>query len=469
MAARHRREIPRAVTNRRIAGAGVAGVAAVFATAPFAHADPVGAATASTSLAESGQAAHQAGAARPADSKNAVTPNYGFQKIRVGVQIKSGAYVPDGTSTAGTEVTITETGPFADQVFGGPEVTTCTTDPSTATSGSTATYCTTPQSLAVRAKMRAQAKRLALPAVDPIPNNQFYTAGPGDTVTFEQTSVNANLFTDPDSRSVDPCTLPDGTGPVCADEPTVLFTDNGLPPQTKDDSATVVDGHSVDIDVLSNDDAHGAPETISDVSDPKHGSAKVVSGSAAAVRSLAAAGSSLIRYTPAPGFVGHDSFSYTLSTANGTATGTVSVAVTAPPPTATDDRAHTAHDTAVTIDVLANDDANGGGALGIQSVGHPAHGTAQVKDGKVVYTPNPSFSGTDTFSYTAVTSGGTDTAQVTVTVAAAAPQSTPTPPLANTGGPALDLTELGVLLLVTGGAATAAGRRRHRAKHAGPA
>ena len=75
----------------------------------------------------------------------------------------------------------------------------------------------------------------------------------------------------------------------------------------------------------------------------------------------------------------------------------------------------------------------------------------------MVYTPDSGFTGTDTFTYVARTAYGTDTATVTVTVNG----------VANTGTQSGDLLGIAALLLVTGGAATLAGRRRRGAGHAG--
>ena len=87
------------------------------------------------------------------------------------------------------------------------------------------------------------------------------------------------------------------------------------------------------------------------------------------------------------------------------------------PPTATDDSTTTPEETPVEIDVLSNDADNNGGALTIQNVTDPAHGTAVITSGKVTYTPDLNWSGVDTFNYTILGSlGSTDSATVTVTV-----------------------------------------------------
>ncbi|GGQ17775.1 Ig-like domain-containing protein [Streptosporangium pseudovulgare] len=83
------------------------------------------------------------------------------------------------------------------------------------------------------------------------------------------------------------------------------------------------------------------------------------------------------------------------------------------PTTAADDTATTAPGTAVNVPVLANDTAT---APTISGVTKPANGTATISGGNVVYTPDPGFSGTDTFTYTVTTDCGTSTAKITVTV-----------------------------------------------------
>jgi hypothetical protein len=148
----------------------------------------------------------------------------------------------------------------------------------------------------------------------------------------------------------------------------------------------------------------------------------------------------------------------------------VTVTVTAPPPTAKNDHAHTKSGQAVTIDVLANDNANGGGTLELKSFGTPAHGTVTRDGDALVYTPADTFVGTDTFPYTVSTPFGTATATVTVTVTApVAPStstSTPATP-ASTGADVEQGLEIGAGLLLLGAAATAVGRRRARGRHAG--
>jgi hypothetical protein len=96
------------------------------------------------------------------------------------------------------------------------------------------------------------------------------------------------------------------------------------------------------------------------------------------------------------------------------------VTVTQPnrPPVARDDSAFTAKNTAVSLNVLANDSDPDGDALSLVAVGLAVNGTvANNGAGNVTYTPNNGFSGIDSFSYTISDGHGhTASANVTVTV-----------------------------------------------------
>ena len=87
------------------------------------------------------------------------------------------------------------------------------------------------------------------------------------------------------------------------------------------------------------------------------------------------------------------------------------------PPLANEDEAITNEDVAVTIDVLVNDSAGSGEILTIDSVEDPANGSAQIVDSKIVFTPDPGFSGIETFNYTIINDQAqVSTAEVAVTV-----------------------------------------------------
>jgi VCBS repeat-containing protein len=131
-----------------------------------------------------------------------------------------------------------------------------------------------------------------------------------------------------------------------------------------------------------------------------------------------------VTYTPNPDFHGVDSFTFKAVDSTGAASDDTTVTITVisvnDAPVAADDTATTVEDTAVVIDVVANDDDVDGDALSVLSVGDPPNGTAADNgDGTVTYTPDAGFTGSDSFAYDISDgNGGTDTASVTVTVAA---------------------------------------------------
>ncbi|MCI0394919.1 MAG: tandem-95 repeat protein [Chloroflexi bacterium] len=125
-------------------------------------------------------------------------------------------------------------------------------------------------------------------------------------------------------------------------------------------------------------------------------------------------------YTPTLNFFGTDVFTYTagdgVNTSAPTAV-TLLVAGVNDPPVAVDDEAQTQEDTAVTIDVLANDLEVDGQALAVVSVSQPVSGTAVINpDETVTYSPAANFYGVEFFTYKISDGVYTDTATVTVTV-----------------------------------------------------
>lgn len=458
-------------------GLGVAGLAALVVVAPPAQADTP-AATATTApagVAGSGTAAAPK-AAKPA--ADVVTPDYGMNKIRVGVQQKDGDYYPAGTTTAGSTITINETGPasaFAKMLWG----TECTTQAGTEAPGSTETLCLfTPRLVGVaaqRALARIHAPQAAVDramaklAAAPPTGSPYYPVEPGDTVTFTQSTVEPNMVIDSTPQTFGPCVLPvpvlvapvkgarttaaADALPTCPTAQAPLdaaFTDPGLPPVAVDDAVTTPYETAAEIDALKNDTTHGAPASITAVTHPAHGTAKihpVVGGKTP---------TEAITYTPATGFAGVDTFDYTLHTANGNSTASVTVTVTPPPPTAKDDSASTTSGQSVTVHVTTNDSANSDKAITLVSTTDPAHGSVRIDGADVVYTAGDNFVGTDTFDYTISTPFGTATATVTITVTA--PLNID--PIASTGVPTSEMVGISLALLMAGGAAAHVGRRR---------
>jgi len=206
-------------------------------------------------------------------------------------------------------------------------------------------------------------------------------------------------------------TVRDSVGAEATAEVTV--TVDNRPPVAVADSAEVNVGQSVDIDVLANDsDPEGDPITLVSVGEPSIGTAAVVGRQ--------------VRYTATAFGSGTDTFTYEIEAEGGRATGTVTVRLGAPPPTAADDSASTVEGRPVRVEVLANDVAGTGQALTISEVEDAPNGTTRIEGDAVVYTPDSGFVGTDRFEYT-VREGNGATASATVTIAV---ESANTPPVA---------------------------------------
>ena len=106
-----------------------------------------------------------------------------------------------------------------------------------------------------------------------------------------------------------------------------------------------------------------------------------------------------------------------MGTGGASTTAAVTPANTAP--SAVDDDVTTAGDTAVDINVTANDTDPDGDTLSVTSVTTPSNGTAVITAGStttVTYTPDADFIGTDSFDYTLSDGTYTDTGTVNVTV-----------------------------------------------------
>jgi hypothetical protein len=176
-----------------------------------------------------------------------------------------------------------------------------------------------------------------------------------------------------------------------------------------DDNTTTKEDTAVTIPVLNNDsDVDGNSLSVASVPTPANGAAGINPDNT-------------VTYTPNANFNGIDSFIYTVVDGNGGSdTATVSIIVLAvnDAPQAVDDSATTDQETAVTVDVLANDSDVDGDTLMITTVSNPTNGNAAINpDDTVTYAPTPGFFGVDTFTYTISDgNGGTDTATVTIDV-----------------------------------------------------
>jgi hypothetical protein len=201
-------------------------------------------------------------------------------------------------------------------------------------------------------------------------------------------------------------TISDGNGGNATGTVSVTITAINDAPSAGADSATTAEDTAKSISVLTNDsDPDGDTLAVTAVTQPAHGSA-----------TFTASG---VTYTPAANYNGADTFTYTISDGHGgTATGTVSISVTAvnDPPAAINDSGTTREGVAVAISVLTNDSDLEGNPLTVTGVSTPAHGAASFNSSSVTYTPAANFNGIDTFTYTVSDGAATNTATVTITV-----------------------------------------------------
>ena len=96
---------------------------------------------------------------------------------------------------------------------------------------------------------------------------------------------------------------------------------------------------------------------------------------------------------------------------------TVAVSPVNDAPVANADSRSTVEGTPILINVLANDTDVDGDILNIAAVDRAANGIVQIDQGQVRYVPNPGFTGTDSFIYTASDAvGATSSATATITI-----------------------------------------------------
>lgn len=161
-------------------------------------------------------------------------------------------------------------------------------------------------------------------------------------------------------------------------------------------------GEEIIIDVLANDTGNNI--VLADVDPAQHGQVIISNGA--------------LKYTPNTGYSGTDTFWYGITSGGEWQWAAVTVTVTSvvqpTPLKANNDVATTTVDTAVTIDVLANDTGTG---LSIGWFDSPGNGTLIVTNEKFLYTPNTGFIGTEDFWYELIDATGQTTwANVIITV-----------------------------------------------------
>ena len=181
---------------------------------------------------------------------------------------------------------------------------------------------------------------------------------------------------------------------------------NGANPPGTENQAVSTDEDTAAAFTLNAAPANANPLAYEVLTQPAHGT-------------LAGAGADRT-YTPAPNFSGSDSFTFRVRDGalnSNTATVSITVHSVNDAPSAVSDAAATDEDTAVVVDVLANDTDAEGEALTVTAAGNGVNGSAEVVGGQVVFTPATDYHGPASFTYTVGDAGGamaTGTVSVTV-------------------------------------------------------
>jgi hypothetical protein len=197
----------------------------------------------------------------------------------------------------------------------------------------------------------------------------------------------------------------------------VTLTVTPIAPTAVADSASGDENATITGNLATNDTpVAGESNTWTVATDPAHGSVVVNADGTYA-------------YTPATGYVGTDSFTYTITDSNGqTSTATVTITVAAIAPVAAADAFSVDENgTLATSSVLTNDTQVAGDASSLAATSTTAHGTLTLAadfatTGNFTYTPDTGYVGKDSFTYTITDAHGqTSTATATITVEAISP------------------------------------------------
>jgi ELWxxDGT repeat protein len=241
-------------------------------------------------------------------------------------------------------------------------------------------------------------------------------------------------------------TVSDPYGVTSSGAVSVTVTPENDPPVAADDAAETRVNDPVIVLVLDNDtDVDGDTLSVSGFTQGTNGT-------------VTDNFDGTLTYTPDSSYEGGDTFDYTASDGNGgfdtaTVTVTVSDTVNNTPPVAVSDALTTIADTPVmTGNVLANDTDADSDMLSVSGSTQPSNGAAADNgDGTFTYTPDPGYTGFDSFTYTVSDgNGGTDIGEVIVLVQepASSPGTLFVPVAGDDGGCAPGASGAGLVFLI---------------------
>ena len=243
-----------------------------------------------------------------------------------------------------------------------------------------------------------------------------WTQGRHGTVTCDQSACTYHSTSPVSTSDTFAYTIADAGGSSTA---TVQVSIIPPKPQANPDRVTTVFEQHVTVSPLSNDQRPDPADVILAWTRPQHGTVTCTTSSCL--------------YQPAPGFLDHDTFSYTIGDPAGGARSTAQVTILVRPaaPTALPKAAVTHTGQAVSVNVVNGDHDPLGRGLEITSVSHPAHGTVSCGPAECRYLPAAGYHGSDTYSYTIADRAASSlhsAAAVTVTILSPPPPPPPPPP-----------------------------------------
>jgi CshA-type fibril repeat protein len=232
------------------------------------------------------------------------------------------------------------------------------------------------------------------------------------SVTFTDDTITFTPAADYNGPATISYAISDGNGGSDVAEIVVDVTPVNDTPVASDDIFETPEDTAITFDPAANDeDVDGDPLKVvaAELVDPTQGTVSVDPDTGE------------VTFTPAADFNGPVEITYTVEDPDGaqdTGTALVNVGEAPDAPSANDDTATTAEDTAVTISPLTNDTDPDGDDLVITGASVPAEqGSVTFTDDEITFTPAPDFNGEATITYAISDgNGGTDTGEVTVDV-----------------------------------------------------